>query len=163
MARPTPTSPIAASASPAAKRRISPKRRARSISVASRCGKIWSRRVSMIEGLELLISALSRTSHLARLICPRLGHAPSSSEPPLFGGHDGNKVANHHTRSEHAAASDKIATVADLTAQISLDYHRRVPSKGIASRFCRTSTETLLQQLHAPRSHISDITPIITT
>ena len=71
-------------------------------------------------------------------------------EPPLFGGHDGNKVANHHTRSEHAAASDKIATVADPTAQISLDYHRRVPSKGIASRFCRTSTETLQQQLHAP-------------
>ncbi len=28
----------------------------------------------------------------------------------------GSKVANHHTRSEHAAASDKIATVADLTA-----------------------------------------------
>jgi hypothetical protein len=104
----------------------------------------------MIEGLESLISALSRTSHLARLICPRLGHAPSRSEPPLSGGHDGNNVANHHTRSEHAAASDKIATVADPTAQISLDYHRRVPSKGIASRFCRTSTETLLQQLHVP-------------
>ena len=65
------------------------------------------------------------------MICSRLGHVPPSREPPLFGGHDANKVANHHTRSEHAATSDKIATVADLTAQISLDYHRRVPSKGV--------------------------------
>ena len=57
-----------------------PKRRARSISVVSRCGRIWSRRVSRIEGLLSPSSHLSNggTSEklfycrLARRICHRL-------------------------------------------------------------------------------------------
>src|SRR5580704_14809998 len=61
MPRPTPTSPIAANASPVAKRRTSPKRHARSMSVASSSGRIWSRRVSTIEGRGTLMLVPSQT------------------------------------------------------------------------------------------------------
>src|SRR6516225_8462939 len=75
MVRPGPILPTFTSASPARYARTLPKRRTRSISVVSRTGNIWWRRVSMIDcgAAGMTSGLLARMSPIKRPLRPTAG------------------------------------------------------------------------------------------